>query len=265
VTRSILGKPAVPVGLFAGLALFLAAIVLTPIAASFAQSNDRGLPGDRTGDGVFTIAVFGDSMADGIWTSLYRALQRDDRFEVLRRTRASTGIARPDYYDWQAELEQFLRDDPIDAAVFSIGLNDMQSAVLREGGHHNFRTPEWDQTYQERVASLMETLRQNGVPTFWIGLPIMRSGTYSGNIAHLNSFFEPLAGQHGATYIPLWDLTASETGEYTSHLPDETGRTRRMRDDDGIHFTTRGYELLGREVLAAMNQQLQVFQTGAAE
>lgn len=248
-----------------GVALVLIAILIVPLGTAVGQNAARGLPGDRTDDGVFTIAVFGDSMADGIWTALYRALQRDERFSVIGHARASTGIARPDYYDWQVELEQFLTEEPIDAAVFSIGLNDMQSAVLREGGHHNFRTPEWDQTYQERVARLMETLRQHGVPTFWIGLPIMRSGNYSGNIAHLNGFFEALSPQYGATYIPLWDLTTSETGEYTSHLPDETGRTRRMRNDDGIHFTTRGYELLGREVLAAMNRELQVFQTGSAE
>jgi hypothetical protein len=248
-----------------GVAALLIALVIVQLGTAAGQTASRGLPGDRTGDGVFTIAVFGDSMADGIWTALYRALQRDERFSVVGHARASTGIARPDYYDWQEELEQCLADDPIDAAVFSIGLNDMQSAVLREGGHHNFRTPEWDQTYQERVARLMETLQQHGVPTFWIGLPIMRSGQYSGNIAHLNGFFEALSPQFGVTYIPLWDLTTSETGEYTSHLPDETGRTRRMRNDDGIHFTTRGYELLGREVLAAMNGELQVFQAGSAE
>ncbi|MEM7444005.1 MAG: DUF459 domain-containing protein [Pseudomonadota bacterium] len=261
MTRSIVQMLAGLLGNTSRLVCISFILIAIPIGHSSAQD----LPGDRTGDGVFTIAVYGDSMADGIWTALYRALQRDERFEVLDRARASTGIARPDYYDWQEELEQFLIDDPIDAAVFSVGLNDMQSAVLREGGHHDFRTPEWDETYQERVSLLMETLRANDVPTFWIGLPIMRSGNYSNNIAHLNGFFETLAPQHGATYVPLWDLTASETGEYTSHFPDETGRTRRMRNDDGIHFTTRGYEMLGREVLEAMHQELQVFQTGAAE
>ena len=95
-------------------------------------------------DGVFTIAVFGDSLADGLWGSIYRRLQRDDRFEILRAAKASTGIARPDYYDWNEALAEYLAAESIDAAVFSIGLNDMQSMVVDGERAVTFRSERWD-------------------------------------------------------------------------------------------------------------------------
>jgi hypothetical protein len=220
---------------------------------------------ERVDDGVFTIAVFGDSLAQGIWGSLYRTLQRDDRFEVLNRTRHSTGIARPDYYDWQAQLEQFLVDDPIDAAVFSLGLNDMQGMYVPDGSPHQFRSEAWDEAYQDRVGQLIQTLLEEGVPTYWVGLPIMRSGNYSRNIEHLNTFFAALTDEYDIPYVATWEMTTDDTGAYSSYLPDETGRTRLMRANDGIHFTPRGYDIIGDAVLERMAQDLEVFQQDESE
>jgi len=239
----------------------------TPSRAQDAQAaGPEPLPGERVEDGIFTIAVFGDSLADGIWGAFYRTLQRDRRFEILRRARASTGIARPDYYDWNQELATFLLEDPIDAAVFALGLNDMQAMYIARNQHHTFRSEAWNDEYRARVSRLMEQLVDAGVPTYWVGLPIMRSGNYSGNIAHLNTMFEPLADAYdGVEFVPMWDLTADANGAYSAYLEDEEGRNRLMRANDGIHFTPRGYELLSRAIMTAMARDLPIFQEMMAE
>lgn len=220
---------------------------------------------DPMADGVFTIAVFGDSLADGLWGSIYRRLQRDDRFEILRAAKASTGIARPDYYDWNEALAAYLDDESIDAAVFSIGLNDMQSMVVDGQRAVAFRTDRWDALYRQRIESLMDQLARAGVPTFWIGLPIMRSGNYSENISHINGLIGAEAAERGVSFVPLWDVAADENGRYSDHLRDLSGRTRLMRANDGIHFTPRGYDLLAHHVLEAMSEDLAIFRTESAE
>jgi hypothetical protein len=220
---------------------------------------------DPMADGVFTIAVFGDSLADGIWGSIYRRLQRDDRFEILRGAKASTGIARPDYYDWNEALEEYLATESIDAAIFSIGLNDMQSMVVDGERAVPFRSDRWNELYRLRIERLMDKLAAADVATFWIGLPIMRSGNYSQNIAHLNGLIGAEAAERGVPFIPLWDVAANEDGEYSDHLRDLSGRTRQMRANDGIHFTPRGYDLLAHHVLDAMRQELAIFQTETAD
>ncbi|MEQ8966025.1 MAG: DUF459 domain-containing protein [Azospirillaceae bacterium] len=230
-----------------------------------ATGNDGDQGRVALDDGVFTVAVFGDSLADGLWASIYRRLQRDERFEVLRATKAATGITRPDYYDWSVALSEHLADNAIDAAVFSIGLNDMQAMVVDDSRAVEFRSETWDRLYRERVGGLMDQLEQAGIPTFWIGQPIMRSDRYSANISHVNDLIRAETEPRDIPFVELWPVAADENGDYASYLADADGRSRLIRANDGIHFTSRGYDLLARHVLDVMRTRLGVFRTQAAE
>ena len=108
----------------------------------------------------------------------------------------------------------------------------------------------------------MDQLAAADVATFWIGLPIMRSGNYSENIAHLNGLIGAEAQERGIPFVPLWEVAADDDGRYSDHLRDLSGRTRLMRANDGIHFTPRGYDLLAHHVLEAMGEELAIFHTG---
>ena len=209
-------------------------------------------------DGVITVAVMGDSLAEGIWGGLFRLLQRDGRFDFLRRAQHSTGLARPDYFDWARVLEQHLSADPIDAVVIAFGLNDHQSLYI-EGRFFRFGSERWDEVYRERVRHVMQRLDEADIPTFWVGLPVMRDADYGAMIAHMNTIFEAAAADFFTVYIPTWELTSAEDGSYTPHLADHDGRSRLMRANDGIHFTSRGYELLARRILDQMDLTLSVF------
>lgn len=205
---------------------------------------------------IFTIAVMGDSFADGIWGGLYRRLQRDPNFEILRLARNSTGLARPDYYDWQAALEDVLADHQVDAAIVALGINDNQELYVDGRRRYLFATEEWDRLYRERVEAMMARLFDAGVPTFWIGLPAMRDDELSGEVSHLNAIFEDCAGDIGVTFIPTWAATVNEEGEFASHLKDEDGRPTPIRMNDGVHFTGQGYTMLTTLVLEVMRGEL---------
>ncbi|HET8729471.1 MAG TPA: DUF459 domain-containing protein [Alphaproteobacteria bacterium] len=222
----------------------------------------RALPGEEgprpqaADDDVFTVAVIGDSLADGIWGGLYRQLQRDPEFDVLRFGRNSTGLARPDYFDWPAELRKIVTDFPVDAVVIALGLNDNQEVWIDGRRSHDFATPEWNQVYVERVDAMMGFLAETDIPTFWIGLPVMRDDELSDQIRHINAILEVRAMHHDIPFVPLWDLTAGEDGGFVSYLKDEDGRSRPMRKNDGIHFTGQGYTMLADEVLEVMQVRL---------
>lgn len=230
-------------------------------AAAPAAEPSEAVPGNaaapaRREDGVFTVAVFGDSMAEGIWGGIFRKLQRNHRFEVLRRARHSTGLSRPDYYDWQQALDAFLDQDPIDAAVVSVGLNDIQALYVEGSRSYRFGTEAWDRAYRERVEALMDRLHRRNIPTFWIGLPIMRNEDRNSDVEHLNAIYRESASAHGVTFIPTWQITVDDHGGFSSYLRDDEGRSRLMRANDGVHFTPRGYDMLADFVLHAMQIEL---------
>lgn len=228
---------------------------LPPTAPERPENMRVGQPGYGA-DGLMTVAVFGDSLAEGIWGSLYRALERDPRVQILKRAQHSTGFSRPDYYNWEENLAKFLEEDDIDLAVFSVGFNDVQSLYYPEGGNPRFGTDAWVAEYRNRVEEAMGLLQARGIPTYWVGLPVTRSESFAENIARLNEIYRAEAGEFGVRFVPTWEITVDENGNYSAYLPDSDGRVRNMRANDGIHFTTRGYDVLSRAVLSVIRQEI---------
>jgi len=77
--------------------------------------------GDR-----YRVVVLGDSLGDGLWSGLYRAFEEDATLEFMQRAKPSTGFARTDSYDWNAEVADLLKTETYQIAVIMFGANDTQ-------------------------------------------------------------------------------------------------------------------------------------------
>lgn len=240
--------------------LALVGLLAGSASSARAEEPDEPLPGERVADGVFTVGVMGDSLADGVWAAIYRMLQRDPRFDIVNLSRQSSGLARPEYFDWPAAAATFSTDLPLDAVVIAVGLNDNQAMDLDDDKRLGYREDGWDAEYRERVDSFLAPLEEAGLSATWVGLPTMRSSARAEHATLLNGLFSSATEEKDVPYVDTWALTADENGEYATHLPDENGRKRLMRANDGIHFTSKGYDLLARAVLASMATRLPVFQ-----
>lgn len=212
--------------------------------------------------GTIRIGVFGDSLADGIWAGLYRTLHRNERFEVARHTEVSSGLARPDFFDWEQEIEQVLADETIDVAVVCLGLNDNQPVHYDGRRQFEFASEEWDAVYRGRVRAILAQLAAAGVPTFWVGLPTVRNERFATQMAHLNTIYESEALVADVPFMPTLAMTGDADGAYSAYLQDADGRNRLMRANDGVHFTGRGYELIAKALLAVMYRELPAFPVG---
>lgn len=238
---------------------------LIPLSALAAAESNGGASGSATeNSGPYQIVVFGDSMADGVWTGVYRQLRGNDRFEVSRHTRVASGLSRPDFYDWPESLRDYIAGNQVDIAIISLGLNDTQPIFHDGRWDHAFGTEEWDALYIERVADFMRIFDEAGIPAFWVGLPTVRSGAYAEKVAHINAIYDAQAEQHDVVYVSTRQVTAGEDGDYSAYLRDEDGRTRRVRADDGIHFTTPGYDMLASHLLETMRRELAIMEQDSA-
>jgi hypothetical protein len=57
----------------------------------------------------------------------------------------------------------------------------------------------------------------------------------------LNEVYREKSFINGAKFIDTWSGFTDESGRYSAFGPDMTGQVRRLRADDGMHFTSRGY------------------------
>ena len=202
----------------------------------------------RLAEGELVVGVIGDSMADGLWTGVYRELRAVDGVRVVRMAEVSTGLSRYDYVNIQEKTARQLREQPIDAAVVMFGTNDAQ-AIEQDGVIHAFGSDGWREIYARRVDDLVGLLRAHDVAVYWVGLPRMQRAVFDERMTLINTLVAARMAALDVPYIDTVALTANDRGAYDAYLTAADGRRRLMRAHDGIHMSTAGYMRLTEPVL----------------
>ena len=209
---------------------------------------------DKASQGRLRIGVFGDSMADGLWTALYREMRDHPAVTVTKFSEVSTGLSRYDYVDIQAKTQRQIAEQPIDAAVMLFGTNDAQGISL-DGVIHDFGTDGWKAAYARRIDDLVAMLRGQGIAVYWVGLPEMKRAGFDGRMDLINGVVSERMAALGVPFIETETLTRDAAGEYDAYLPETgTGRRRLMRASDGIHMTMAGYIRITEPVAARLKR-----------
>lgn len=204
-----------------------------------------------------TMAITGDSLADGIWGAIYRKLVRDKRYVIRRNARNSTGFTTDGLLD---QIEDSFKPTPADALVMMVGANDRRSFFVDGRSKALFGTPKWREYYGGRVAAFMDALKARNVPVIWILLPVMRDAGAARDAKLINELVQNAAADRPwVRTVDTWSLTADTDGAYQAHFKDLTGKVRLMRDNDGVHFTPPGYELIADPVLSLLREKAPKF------
>lgn len=211
-----------------------ASVAVTPLKARAEQGNLR-------------IGVFGDSMADGLWTALYRDLNGKNGVSVTKFSEVSTGLSRYDYVDIQAKTARQIAETPVDVAVVMFGTNDAQGISL-DGQIHEFGTPGWKAAYAKRIDDLVALLRSRDVAVYWVGLPKMKRAGFDAKMTIINAVVRERMAALNVPLIETTGVTSNAAGDYEAYLPGASGRPQLMRANDGIHMSMAGYLRIGAPV-----------------
>ena len=238
-----------------------AAPVPAVAAAQRAAASSSELGAAATLDKTATrVVVFGDSLAVGLWQGLANSIGTEDSFQVLKKTKASSGLVRDDFYNWSAVVEKVLETERVDIAVWLIGVNDGQEMRTKKGKIKP-RSPGWNERYRARLDRIVKAFQAKGTAVYWVGLPIMRSQRVSSDVAYFNEIFRERMELLGARYVDVWDGFANEEGKYDAYGPDLAGEKRKLRRANGIHLTKRGNQKLAYFVSQAVRRDLKEFGT----
>ena len=207
-----------------------------------------------TGD-RYRILVIGDSLGDDLWQGLYRAFQEDKNLEFINRSKATGGLVRSDSNSWESQVTDILKNDSFQIAVMMFGANDDQ-AIKTGKDWLKVGSEPWRQAYGERVEAIIKKLRAANIAVYWVGLPVMRSPDQSADAEMMNEVFREKAFINSAKYIDTWNGFTDESGRFSAYGPDMSGQVKRLRSDDGVHFTERGSLKLAHFVEKEMRRDL---------
>jgi uncharacterized protein len=247
------GLPVAAVALLASLLTCVAALPAsaqqgtTPIQHSYVNPFPTG---DR-----YRILVIGDSLGDGLWSGLYRAFEEDKNLEFINRAKVSVGLVRTDSNNWDSQLTDILKSDTYQIAIVMFGANDDQP--IKSGRDWlKVGSEPWRQAYGERVEAVIKKLRAANTAVYWVGLPVMRSPDQSTDAEMMNEVYREKTFINSAKFIDTWNGFTDESGRFSAYGPDMTGQVKRLRADDGVHFTMRGYLKLAHFVEKELRRDL---------
>jgi hypothetical protein len=197
--------------------------------------------------------MVGDSMIAGAFgLFLARHLEREYGVSVDRSGKSSTGLSRPDFFDWIAEVTRLReRGGSYDAVICMFGGNDGQGQFMgRRADPKWIRYGEdgWDQEYRRRVVAFAAAATGGTSALYWVGMPVMGLDRLHGRMRHLNRIYRgELCVRPRAHFIDIWRTLADRKGRYTQRK--KIGRKRvSVRASDGVHLTSAGATFLVEDV-----------------
>jgi uncharacterized protein len=194
------------------------------------------------------VAIVGDSLAGGLGYFAERVF-RPRLVTVSGQGRISTGLARPDYFNWPFTMRRIVdRFDP-DLVIVMLGENDHQSLQDVHGNREALiGTAEWPPAYRDRVLAMMRIATSRGGKVVWAGLPISADFRLREHSRRQNDLIEFAASiSSDVVYFDSWNRFRDPAGGYTAYYR-EGNRVILIREGDGLHFNAVGYTLVAREI-----------------
>jgi hypothetical protein len=215
-----------------------------------ALAGDPALQADPEADAK-KVSILGDSMiAGGFGLYLEQALEKKQGHAVARHGKSSTGLARPDFYDWIKQGRHERESQHPDAVVVMFGGNDGQGLWMGKKAEPKwirYEEENWTPEYRRRVNAFADTVTGGGETLIWIGMPVMRPSKLHKRVGHMNDIYRAeMAIRPRAHFVDIWPLLADAAGKYTDHVKIE-GKRVRVRAQDGVHLSRSGaHHLVGQ-------------------
>lgn len=215
-----------------------------PVGANV--SSGQYIPSNPNGH---TVLVVGDSLS----------IPLSDRMELHLRAQASpvglvhvgkvsSGLARPDFFDWNDQLKRLVSAAQPDVVVVVLAAND--NKPLSSGGRVvPFESPEWELEYGRRVQQLLAIAKSANPRTYvlWVGAPVMAEPKLRRDLRTVNHAIERACRrQDSCRFVTTEQALLGANGKFSFYLGNDEGKVERARAADGVHLTAWGAELLLR-------------------
>ncbi len=218
-----------------------------------------------TPDKPLKLWIGGDSIAYEPGIALTNIAAQTKLFNVTVDSRASTGLTRPDFFNWPQYLDRDIV--PIgggpglnpDVMIIMFGGNDAQGIPMPPPiGGYALGTAEWQKEYRQRVGDTMDLLKstKNDRLVMWIGAPIMSSKSVQ-HLDQLNYIYYTEAKKRPwVVFLDSWGYFTDPAGAYSKTLTGADGQPHVVRANDNVHLNVLGGDWLAAVALAKLGKSI---------
>jgi uncharacterized protein len=229
-------------------------------APGISRRHGAGYPAPRrrfTATKPLRIWVAGDSLAQVPGQALERVTNRAVKV-VGVESRLSTGLARPDLYNWFTRVQEVPAQLAPSAVVFSFGADDAHDFMAGVAGGKRvglLGSRSWNAEYRRRVDGVTRELNARGIYVVWLGLPIPDGPGFKKSFPIINGILESVAAAHpkGAAYVDTWHILDDAHGRFAPYLRVH-GKLTLMRLPDGVHYTAAAGDLIAVQVVKQLGR-----------
>ena len=197
----------------------------------------------KQGDSVL---ITGDSMMQYIGM---KASQNYPKLglKVLDLSKHSTGLLDKKSHNWAQIIKDTLaKNKDIKLLVMLIGANDLWGRSVN-GKFYELNSSEWREFYTGRVDEIYKIAKASNVKVLWLSLPCMQKTDYAKKTQLLNEIYKSASEQNGQFFINTSEYLC-QNDEYKTHI-DINGKRSKIRQDDGVHISKIGSQILADEIL----------------
>ena len=167
--------------------------------------------------------------------------------KVLDLSKQSTGLLYKKSHNWAQVIKDTLtQNQGIKLLVMLIGANDPWGRSIN-GKFYELNSSEWREFYARRVDEIYKIAKASNVKVLWLSLPCMQKTDYAKKIELLNEIYKSVSEQNGQFFINTSEYLC-QNDEYKTHI-DIAGKRYKIRQDDGIHISKIGSQILADEIL----------------
>lgn len=186
----------------------------------------------------------------------HRMMSHRKGLQFVISAKYSTGLCRPDYFDWPAHMREQVAKRKPDLVVFFIGAND--GMPIKEGRKLvGTGDRAWIEAYMRKIDEMVGIAREAGADVIWVEMPAV-GGRYNKELHENQKAQREYCETHGITTLRTDPFLSGEWGRFEP-FGTYQGRTVRLRSKDVTHLTTSGNKKLLEYLMPIIERRLAAF------
>ncbi len=209
---------------------------------------------EADGRGQVRVLFAGDSLMESLGSQVEPALAQHLHWHCLPIGKKSTGLCRPDVYNWPVVLENNLRTFRPHLVVMWVGTNDNQNIYGEKTG--GLLTPAWKNAYHRKMLAIITLCRKHHARLIFMGPPTVGKPGDDAQLAQISEVMRVVCRHHQVPFLDVRPIFADKQGGYVQRLADRNGQWVDIRTRDRVHITSAGNNLVMKKLYPLMRTTL---------